>query len=103
VPAQPTPPPERAHGAIPPPRARVPTRAMNVAELWRYPVKSLRGERLQIADVPYFFLAGFFFGGSFGTPNPLSTSNLRPALLVSRLMKAAASAWFGVFLTIAIW
>ena len=51
----------------------------------------------------FFFFLVFFFGGSLGTPNPLSTSSLRPAVLVSRLMKAAASAWFFVLLTIAIW
>ena len=51
----------------------------------------------------YFFFEGFLTGRSFGTPKPFSTRSLRPAVLVRRLMNAAASAWFFVFFTIAIW
>ena len=76
----------------------------------------LRHANLALAQAPtpderrpgmtYFlacFFAGFLTGGSFGTPKPLSTSSLRPAVLVRRLMKAAASALLADFETIAIW
>ena len=32
---------------------------LQVEELWRYPVKSLRGERLEVADVGWDGVAGY--------------------------------------------
>ena len=52
-------------------------------------VASPRAELTDQLEVFDFFFAGFLTGGSLGTPKPLATRSLRPAVLVRRLMKAA--------------
>jgi uncharacterized protein YcbX len=54
---------------------------MNVAELWRYPVKSLRGERLQAADVDADGVAGDRLAHVRQQSGRVVTSRFRPGLL----------------------
>jgi len=54
---------------------------MHVAELWRYPVKSLRGERLQIADVGTDGVAGDRLVHVRQQSGRVVTSRFRPGLL----------------------
>ena len=55
---------------------------MNVAELWRYPVKSLRGERLLVADVAARRRSpATVWCTSASSPGASITSRFRPRLL----------------------
>jgi MOSC domain-containing protein len=54
---------------------------MHVAELWRYPVKSLRGERLQTADVGTDGVAGDRLVHVRQQSGRVVTSRFRPGLL----------------------
>ena len=54
---------------------------MNVAELWRYPVKSLRGERLLVADVLPDGIAGDRLVHVRRQSGRVITSRFRPGLL----------------------
>jgi uncharacterized protein YcbX len=54
---------------------------MRVAELWRYPVKSLRGERLQAADIDAHGVAGDRLVHVREASGRVVTSRFRPALL----------------------
>jgi uncharacterized protein YcbX len=55
--------------------------AMQVAELWRYPVKSLRGERLEVADVGWDGIAGDRLAHVRQQSGRVVTSRFRPGLL----------------------
>ncbi|MDX6630022.1 MAG: uncharacterized protein QOH00_2268 [Gaiellales bacterium] len=61
--------------------ARVVILAMQVAELWRYPVKSLRGERVQVADVGRDGVAGDRLAHVRQQSGRVVTSRFRPGLL----------------------
>jgi uncharacterized protein YcbX len=54
---------------------------MRVAELWRYPVKSLRGERLQTADIDQGAVAGDRLVHVREASGRVVTSRFRPRLL----------------------
>jgi uncharacterized protein len=54
---------------------------MRVAELWRYPVKSLRGERLQTADIDANGVAGDRLAHVRQQSGRVVTSRFRPRLL----------------------
>jgi uncharacterized protein YcbX len=60
--------------------ARVPV-SMQVAELWRYPVKSMRGERLQVAEIGGDGVAGDRLAHVRQQSGRVVTSRFRPALL----------------------
>ena len=54
---------------------------MRVAELWRYPVKSLRGERLAVADVAEDGIVGDRLAHVRQQSGRVVTSRFRPGLL----------------------
>ena len=54
---------------------------MNVAELWRYPVKSLRGERLEVAEIGPDGVAGDRLAHVRQQSGRVVTSRFRPGLL----------------------
>lgn len=54
---------------------------MRVAELWRYPVKSLRGERLPVADIAEDGIAGDRLAHVRQQSGRVVTSRFRPGLL----------------------
>ena len=54
---------------------------MRVAELWRYPVKSLRGERLVVADIAEDGIAGDRLAHVRQQSGRVVTSRFRPGLL----------------------
>ena len=54
---------------------------MTVSELWRYPVKSLRGERLQVAEIDKDGVAGDRLVHVRQQSGRVVTSRFRPRLL----------------------
>ena len=54
---------------------------LQVEELWRYPVKSLRGERLEVADVGWDGVAGDRLAHVRQQSGRVVTSRFRPRLL----------------------
>ena len=54
---------------------------MDVAELWRYPVKSLRGERMETADIDTDGVAGDRLAHVRQQSGRVVTSRFRPGLL----------------------
>jgi uncharacterized protein YcbX len=55
---------------------------MQVAELWRYPVKSLRGERLRVADVGREGVAGDRLAHVRQQSGRVVTSRFRPNVVL---------------------